>query len=93
MTKKAKEEDINHIREDIHSLKENIVSLTQHLGEEGRGRAASLRESVTENIEGLKTTGRTQVKRAEAGVKKHPFQSMAFAFGAGLLLSALMRKK
>lgn len=85
--------EIDHIREDLDSLKNNVVELTRHMKKDGNAQAAHLRENLMERIEGIQKAGRGQYKQLEGHVKAKPGQTLAMAFGAGILASLLMSRR
>ncbi len=79
-------DEIQHIREDIDSLKNNVVALTKTVQHE-------VADSAMSRFEKVKKSSRDVVNEIEKDVKQKPLQSLATAFGAGLVLSALMRRR
>ena len=93
MAKIKKEYDeIDHIKEDLNSLRNNVVELTKHLQQNGSARADDIRKKASERLTEISTMGRRRLKDAEKQIKAKPAQSVAVAFVAGALLSALMRR-
>jgi ElaB/YqjD/DUF883 family membrane-anchored ribosome-binding protein len=101
---KTKTNEIDNIRDDVQSLKSNILALSKQVGNEGKTTAASLgtkayenvdhfKEKTLENISNLQDFSKDRLAAAETEVKTHPGRSMAIAFGAGVLLSALIRRR
>lgn len=85
--------EIDHIREDLDSLKNNVVELTRHMKKDGNAQAAHLRENLTERMEYLQKAGRGRYQQLEGRVKEKPGQSLAMAFGAGILASMLFGRR
>lgn len=101
---KTKTNEIDNIREDVQSLKSNILELSKRVEAEGKLTAADLKVKAQDNLVDLKTTAqeniakfqnysKDQLETIEKEVKAKPAQSMAIAFGAGILLSALLRRR
>lgn len=76
--------DLDHIREDIDSLRHNVVALSKTMRHEMADKASS-------RIGEWEQKGREALETVEEDVRQKPMQSVLIAFGAGLLLSALMR--
>lgn len=85
--------EIDHIREDLDSLKNNVVELTRHMKKDGNAQAAHLRENLAERMEYLQKAGRGRYQQLEGRVKEKPGQSLAMAFGAGILASMLLGRR
>ena len=84
--------EITEIREDLNSLKSNVVELTKHLKHDGDTTIEEIRESATKRLKNLSTAGQKKLKEVEGHVKAKPAQSLAMAFAAGLVISALARR-
>lgn len=85
--------EIDHIREDLDSLKNNVVELTRHMKKDGNAQAAHLRENLTERMKNLQKAGRGRYQQLEGRVKEKPGQTLAMAFGAGILASMLFGRR
>lgn len=83
--------EIEEIKQDIDSLKSNVVELTKHVKSEGRTQAGRISEIAAERLLDLKKSAQLEYLKAEKAVKAKPGQSLAIAFGAGLLASFLLR--
>jgi ElaB/YqjD/DUF883 family membrane-anchored ribosome-binding protein len=84
--------EIEEIKNDIDSLRDNVVELSRHIKEEGKTQASKLTDVAFERLADLRKSASFEYQRAEKAVKQKPGQSIAIAFGAGLLLSALFRR-
>lgn len=78
--------ELEHIREDIDSLKNNVVALTKSVQHEVADAAAT-------RLAHIKSRGEETVKVLEKDIKNRPIQSILTAFGAGIILSMLMRRR
>lgn len=96
--------EIEGIRDDVTFLKNNIAALSKRIEAEGHVTASQLTEKAKENLHQLQDKAkenlayfqdysRDRLKNVEAEIKSHPAQSVAIAFGAGLALSYLLRRK
>ncbi len=85
--------EITDIREDLDSLRSNVVELTKHLTKDGGNQTRELQKLLQTRLNTMKEKGREQLKTAERRIKAKPVQSIAMAFAAGLVLSALMRRR
>lgn len=99
----TKSNDIENIRSDVESLKTNIMALSKQVEAEGKLTAADvkakakeniteLRQRMHENISNFQDYSKDQFAVVEKEIKNRPAQSVAIAFGAGVLLSALLRR-
>lgn len=99
----TKSNDIENIRSDVESLKTNIMALSKQVEAEGKLTAADvkakakdniaeLRQRMQENISNFQDYSKEQFAVAEKEIKRKPVQSVAIAFGVGVLLSALLRR-
>ena len=97
-------QEIDNIREDLKSLKDNVLVLSKKVEAEGKLTAAELKEKARENMTELKAKAQTkisdlqnysaeQLKSVEKEIRNKPAQSVAIAFGAGLLASFLLSRR
>ena len=80
------QDEIRHIKEDIDSLKSNVVALTKTVRHE-------VADTASDRLDRVKKRGRVAMNTLEKDIKSHPVQSVATAFGAGIILSALLRRR
>lgn len=80
------EQELTHIREDLDSLRENVISL-------GRSIRHDVKESALTRWGRVRDQSERSLERVEERVREHPTRSMLTAFGAGLILSTLMRSR
>lgn len=92
ISKKGTSDDLTEIRKDIESLRSHLSDLTKHAKQEGNEKLIDVKGMVNEALADYSKTGRKQYKEMENRVREKPAQSMAMAFGAGLLASFLMRR-
>lgn len=85
--------EIDHIREDLDSLKNNVVELTRHLTKDGNAQVSQLSHTLMERIADAQKSGKQQYKLLEKKVKDKPGQTLALAFGAGIIASMLMKRR
>ncbi len=85
--------EIDEIRQDLDSLKTNVVELSRHLTAEGKVQANRLSDVAIERLSDLRKSARDEYVKAERHVKSHPGQSIALAFGAGILASLLFSSR
>ena len=88
--------EVEDIKEDYRALKADVASLARHVKSDGAAIASKtaqeLKEEATEKYAFLKEQGRKQADKLEAQVHAKPIQSIAIAFGAGLVLALLARR-
>lgn len=85
--------DIQNIKGDLKSLQENVSQLAQDTKSYGSVRASELGEAAKQKAAQLRSKGKDQLRSAEAQVRQNPIQSIAIAFGTGLLISALFGRR
>jgi len=85
--------EINDIREDLSSLKDNTVKLSRHIKEDGMEQASEVGRSVSRQAHDLMENGEKNMKVLERKISEKPMQSIAIAFGAGLLASVLLGRR
>lgn len=98
--------EIARLREDLAATAKTAASLGKHGFDAARDRAGTAYEAAKERVHDTAAAARERaadaarfarekskegVEAAETTIKDHPFQSVAIAFGAGLLLGALLR--
>ncbi len=81
------------LRQDISNLKNDVSELAQHAVAAGSANAQRLREQAGERFEDLKDASYKNMARVEKRIREKPGQSLAIAFGAGVLLSLLLGRK
>ena len=95
--------DVDAIKDDIALLKTDLVAAMRDLVEAGKSQAgearAKIEDSINEKLDKLNAAagnvadrGRRAAKSAQHFVEERPFQSLAMAFGVGLLVGAVLRK-
>lgn len=85
VTKINQSTELQDIRDDLNALKTNVVALAQDIK---NGGGAVARQS----FDTLKATGQDEFQKVEEYVKEKPAQSLALAFCAGLVFSALISR-
>lgn len=85
--------EIEAIRQDLESLKTNVVELGEHVQAKGKDEADRLGDMALERFSKLKRSAADEYHKAEKQVKAKPGQSIAIAFAAGLIASALFRSR
>ena len=103
-TIKKPTDDMENIREDLKSLKDHIQSLSKQVEADSKLTAAELKMKAKENLDDFTTKAqkniahfqdysREQLGNVEKEIKAKPAQSVAIAFGAGLLASFLLSRR
>ena len=75
------------------SIQAQIGGMASDIVDDSVGKAHAAADYVSNRVDALKDTGVQAYKKAEAGVKAKPAQSVAFAFGAGMLATWLLGRK
>jgi len=93
--KKSKNEytEIDHIREDLDSLKNNVIELTRHLTKDGNAQISQISQALLDRVHDVQKSGKKQLKVVEGKVQENPTQTLALAFGAGVIASLLLRRR
>jgi len=97
-------DEIGTIRKDLEAISGDLKNLTKHVETQGKMTAADLKakaqenythlkDKAQENITNLQDYSKDQLAVVEKEIRAKPAQSVAIAFGAGILLSALFRRK
>ncbi|MBA4151882.1 MAG: hypothetical protein C0509_04910 [Acinetobacter sp.] len=84
---------VANLRQDLNNIKQDVRDLAEHAVEAGAENAAKLRAEAAERLEYLKDAGTKNMARVEKRIREKPAQSLAIAFGAGILLSLLFGRK
>lgn len=98
-----KEENVTALRNEVTALRAQMESLVKSLGEKKAELAAHAEKKLAEELEHYRGLARENLGRAydagsegleelSARVRRNPIASIATAFGAGCLLSWLLRK-
>ena len=97
------EETVKKLQDEIHHLRAQLEGLVQTVGEKKDELAAGLESKLAaelghyralakENLGRAYDAGSEGVEELGAQVRRHPLASLAAAFGAGYILSSLLRK-
>lgn len=95
--------DVDAIKDDLSTLKMDVVAAMRDLIEAGKSEAgdkkAQIEDAIRERLDrlndaaqGVAARGRRVAQSAQHYVEEKPFQSIAVAFGVGLLLGAVLRR-
>lgn len=85
--------EAERIKEDVASIKDNAVQLGHRVKDQGAEKAQQVKEAVVEGYNRFKETGSDQMKEVERRVREKPIQSLAIAFGVGLVASLLFGRR
>lgn len=90
-------QEAQNVKNDYQNLKSDVSSLASRVKSDTSAIASKavheIEDQAREKYAYLKTEGRKQLDRAEAQVHAKPMQSMAIAFGAGVLLALLAGRR
>jgi ElaB/YqjD/DUF883 family membrane-anchored ribosome-binding protein len=89
---------------DLKALADDAEALLRATADDASDKAKDARARITAALEKAKATcsdlqersmetAREAVEKADDTIRTHPYESIAVAFGAGLLLGALLRRK
>lgn len=87
------EPEIYNIKEDLQTLKADASNLVQHVVADGQEKLREAGQITSNTYESLKSIGARQLKKAELEIKAKPIQSIAVAFGVGLVASFLLGRR
>ena len=79
--------DVSAIRQDLKNLKEDTASLIEHSKEEGKEQLQYAEQKAKSALASARSASKDQYKELETFVRSNPGQSIALAFGAGILAS------
>ena len=93
----ADKADWKVIKEDLEKLRADLTALGERSLAEGQDKLAeelaALRTKASELAARVNETGRTLHEDVLEYVRAHPITSISGAFGVGLMVSALMRRR
>jgi len=89
---------------DLRTLASDAEALLKATAGDVSDKAKEAREKLTAGLERAKSTyadlqnrgiesAKAAAKKADATIRSHPYESIGVAFGVGLLLGALLRRK
>ena len=84
---------MKEVSEELESLKSGVIGLAHNLRDIGADKAHEAASYVNDQIDTLKATSVDSFKRIEKKIQDKPGQSVAIAFGVGLLASYLLGRK
>lgn len=87
------EKRTENLREDIEDIKTNVVGIAKEVKKEGREHMHDFVDQASENLNEWKARGEMYRLQAEKKVIEKPMQSLAIAFGAGILASILLGRR
>jgi ElaB/YqjD/DUF883 family membrane-anchored ribosome-binding protein len=78
---------------EAQNIKENVVGLARNIRDTSTDRVHVAADYVRDRVEDLKGSGADALDKIETRIKAKPAQSIAIAFGAGLLASFLLGRR
>lgn len=95
--------DIDSVKEDLAALRVDLVAAMRDMVDAGKSEAGDARDrlegALRDRLERMGETarqaaarGKKAVESAERYVEDNPLQSLAVAFGVGVLLGAVLRR-
>ncbi|MAF32276.1 MAG: hypothetical protein CMF60_08735 [Magnetococcales bacterium] len=75
---------LKDVQNDIVNLKQDIASLSRSVGDD-------IKTNITTTAKRAQSYGTEKYENLQEGVRKKPMTSIGLAFGAGLLVSALLK--
>lgn len=77
----------------VHDAEDLIAATGASLAEESKEQLRSALERVKSRSEKIKEHAVASARATDRLIRKHPYSSLGFAFGAGLLIGLLARRK
>ena len=77
----------------VHDAEDLIAATGASLAEESRAQLRTALERVKSRSEKIKEHALASARATDRLIRKHPYSSLGLAFGAGLLIGALTRRK
>ena len=84
--------EIGDIKQDLTNLKDDVTVLGRHVKADGKERATETVEQMKARIRELEEKSKMEYHSLEQRIAAHPGRSVALAFVAGILASALLRR-
>lgn len=92
------------VMEDLKTLAADAEALLKATASDASDKAQEVRARLTATLEKAKTTyddmqtqgiaaAKAAAKKADDAIRAHPYESIGIAFGVGILLGALLRRK
>ncbi len=72
---------------------EQVKETAQELGDRARAMGSAAWERAKSGYAAVQDKAATGVKATDRTIRSHPYQSIGIAFGVGVLLGFLLRKK
>ncbi|MDA0661907.1 MAG: hypothetical protein O3B08_03610 [Proteobacteria bacterium] len=89
--------DVEELRAAIETLTKDVSTISQSMTDGLKDKAARAADNVREGARNaaneIGAKGRQSAEAVEQTVRDKPLQSLVVAFGAGLLLAQLLRKR
>ena len=95
-TEEANEKLANDLKQVMRDAEDLLKATAGQAGDqvnEIRSRLPSALESAKTDCAGLQDKAAQAVKEADRVIREHPYQSLGVAFGVGLLLGVLLKRK
>ena len=87
------QQNTNGKLEQAQNIKGHIAGMARDLVDGSTEKAHAAADYVGERVDALKDTSVQAVEKVESRIKAKPAQSVALAFGAGVLASLLLGRK
>jgi ElaB/YqjD/DUF883 family membrane-anchored ribosome-binding protein len=89
--------DIDELRKALDSLGKDVGAISKSLAEDAKSRATKAAEHVRDGakdfVNDVGAKGKQTAQAVETKVRENPLQSLAVAFGAGLIIAQLLRRR
>lgn len=89
--------DIEELRSSIEKLSKDVSTMGDSMAKDLKARAGeaagNIRDGAKAVASDIGAKGKQSAEAVEQTVREHPLQSLLVAFGAGLLISQLIRKR
>jgi ElaB/YqjD/DUF883 family membrane-anchored ribosome-binding protein len=78
---------------EAQNIKENVVGLARNIRDSSADKAHVAADYVRDRMDDMQSSGTDTLKKIESRIQSRPAQSIAIAFGAGLLASFLLGRR
>ena len=89
--------DLGAIAADVEALLEGTADYTSEQAKETRARLSAALEKAKATCQEFQAQGvesaKAAVKKADQTIRAHPYEAIGIAFGVGVLLGALLRRR
>ena len=90
--KQGLKQDMDQLRDDLGKLKTDVTGTARDIAGVARTGVQQAGEYVTDAVQAARERGEQSLDATRDAIKQNPLAAAAIAFGAGVLLGALIRR-